>query len=492
MYAFSRTFLAAALTAALSGCAVGPDYHRPDLAVPEHFTREAPQTTAASEGPGGEAQHFDSAAKLPQQWWTAFGSPEINALVERAFAHNPTVDAAKAALKQAHESTAAQFDAFFPVLQANYSASRQSNPVGTISPTLTSGDPIYTLHTAQLNVSYAPDVFGLNRRTVESLSAQEAAQRYQLQAVYTTLASNVVSTAIQLAALDEQITAVNEQIVANQKALDILHQQAKAGFASGLDVASQEAAFAQVQQALPPLQKQREQTRDMLAVLVGTAPSDTTVVNITLDGVHLPQALPLALPSELVKQRPDVRAAEEQVHAASAGVGIAIANRLPQFSITGNYGGTATEFSQMFKSGNRFWGLTGNLAETLFDFGALKHHQNAAEAALDQATAQYRGVVLGAFQNMADTLYALDADAKGLAASVNAERATKRSLDLTRRQLDLGAVNALALVTAEQAYQQARVARLQAQATRFADTVALYQALGGGWQTDKERAAGNS
>jgi NodT family efflux transporter outer membrane factor (OMF) lipoprotein len=451
----------------------------------QSYLREPVTATAAAPAAGGAAQTFKQGAEPPPRWWTGFGSPPIDDLVERAFERNPTVDAAKAALRQAHESAAAQFGAYFPVVQASYSPSRAENAVGTIAPTLSSNMPVYTLHTAQVSVGFVPDVFGLNRRAVESLAAQEESQRFQLEAAYLTLASNVVAAAIQQAALQAQVDATENIIRGERRSLELLREQARLGYASALDVASQESALAQGEQALPPLKKQLEQTRDLLAVLAGDLPAQGGSPQLDLDALKLPAELPLSVPSKLVERRPDVRAAEAMVHSASAQVGVAVANRLPQFSISAVYGGTATQFSQMFADSNKFWAITGNVSQTIFDFGALRHRQRAAEAALDQVTAQYRAVVLTAFQNVADSLYALQGDADALAASVKAEAAARKTLDLTRRQLDAGAVNVLALLSAQQAYQQTRISRVQAQAARYTDTAALYQALGGA-STDGE------
>lgn len=473
------------LATLVASCAVGPDYHRPSTPSPDSLTR-APMPSSIGAADTNDAQRFAQGESVPRDWWHAFNSPALNDLVERARAHNPTIDAAQASLRQAKEDVAAQRASYFPTLQASYSPSRQRNAVGTISPTLTSGQTYYTLHTAQLSVGYVPDVFGLNRRTVESLSAQADIQRYQLDATYLTLAANVVNAAVQAASLRAQIAATQATIEADTRALSILQQQQAMGGATGLDVAAQAAALAQAEQNLPALQKQLEQTRDLLAVLIGEPPSQAGNVDLDLDTLQLPSTLPLSLPAQIIRQRPDVLAAEAQVHAASAEVGIAVANRLPQFSISGQYGGSSTQFSRMFTDDNLFWGLTGTVSQTLFDFGALKHHQRAAEAALDQAKAEYRNVALTAFQNIADTLYALDEDSKALTAAAQAETATRKTRDLTQQQLEFGAVNALALLSAEQAYQQARIAKIQAIAERYNDTVALYQALGGSWDAGAE------
>ncbi len=469
----------------ISGCAVGPDFHPANAPNLSKYIRKDFKQTSSAPVASGAAQQLVRGMDVSAQWWHAFGSPQINQLVDAAFKHNPSVESAQAALRQARESSNAQRGSYFPTVQASYSPSRQRNAVGTISPTLTSGDPVYTLHTAQLSISYVPDVFGLNRRTMESLVAQEESQHFQLEATYLTLATNVVNNAIQLALLEAQIGANEDIISTAEKTLDLLHGQAQLGFSSGLDVAAQESALAQTRLALPPLRKQYEQTQDILAVLTGEFPEQSPAVNITLDNLTLPQELPLSLPSALVAQRPDVRASEALVHAASAQVGIAIANRLPQFSLSVNYGGTSTALSHMFSAGNRFWGLAGGMTQAVFDFGTLKHKQGAAEALLDQASAQYRSVVLTAFQNVADTLYALDADAQALKEAADAEAAAKKTVDLTRKQFEIGAVNIMPLLAAKQTYQQTKIVRLQNQAARYIDTTALFQALGGGWWNRK-------
>lgn len=465
----------------LSACAAGPDYHRPTLPQPAAFTR-APLPSTIGSAAHHDAQQFAADMAITANWWQLFGSPALDALVQRALARNPGIDGAQAALRQAQENVAAQRSTYLPSAQLNYSPSRQQNAVGTLAPTLNSGQPLYTLHTAQLSISYAPDVFGLNRRAVESLQAQADAQRYQLQAARLTLSTNVVLAAIQLGALRAQIDATQLIIDADRRSLVLLEQQHRLGGASGLDVATQESALAQAQQTLPPLQKQWELTRDLLAVLAGDPPADGGNTDLALTDLQLPHALPLSLPSQLLEQRPDVRAAEAELVAANAAVGIAVANRLPQLSLSAIYGGSSTRFTQMFSDDNVFWSLTGGVSQTVLDFGALKHRQRAAEAGWQQARAQYRATVLTAFQNVADTLYALDADARALAAADTAMFAARRTLTLTQQQLRFGAIGALPLLAAEQADQQARIAQIQARAARFSDTVALLQALGGGWQ----------
>lgn len=475
-----HTVLAAALATCCAGCAVGPDYKRPPLPTPTQYTREPSETTLGSATANPQA--LVSGQAIAQTWWQVFGSDALNERVQLALAHNPDLDAAMAALRQAHENVAAQRATYFPSAQLSYSPSRQRDAVGTLAPTLASNATYYTLHTAQLNIAYAPDVFGLNRRTVESLQAQADNQQFQLEAARLTLASNVVNAAIQEASLRAQIEATEAVITAQTRALAILHDQARLGYASGLDVAAQESALAQAKQALPGLQKQLQQNRDLLAVLCGQSPDQGGALEFDLEHLTLPVTLPLNLPSQLVEQRPDVRAAEANVHSASAQVGVALANRLPQFALSASYGGSSTSFSRMFTDDNLFWALAGSVTQSVFDFGALKHRQRAAEAALQQSAAQYRSVVLVAFQNVADTLYAIDSDARALSAADDAERAAQRTLNLTQKQQQLGYVDVLVLINAQQAYQQARISRIQAQAARLSDTAALIQALGGGWE----------
>ena len=478
-----RSRLAAVLGIGIlfSGCAVGPDFNRPQAPAVQSYTREPlPDGIAAAGIAGGEEQRFLGNQDIPAQWWTLFRSPQLNALIEGALKNNPNVQAAQASLRQAQELLNAQRGSYFPTVQAGLNSSRQKASA-TLSPPLSSGDALFNLHTAQVTVGYTLDVFGGLRREVESLQAQADSQRFLLEASYLTLSSNIVAAAVQEAGLRAQIAATKDIIDINGKSLELLRRQFAAGAVAGLDVAAQEAALAQAQQALPPLRKQLEQTRNLLSALAGRLPADGLQGSFELAELSLPEELPVSLPSKLVEQRPDVRAAEEQLHAASAAIGVAVANMLPQFTIDAAAGGTATAISQMFASGNPFWSIGGSVTQTLFAGGALVHRKRAAEAAFDQAAAQYRGTVIAAFQNVADALYALEADADALKAAVNSERAAKVSLNLVTKQLQVGQVNYLALLNSQQTYQQAVLSLSQARANRFADTAALFQALGGGW-----------
>jgi NodT family efflux transporter outer membrane factor (OMF) lipoprotein len=476
----------------LAGCEVGLDFAKPEPPATDRYTNEAaPAATAAAPGPNGAPQRFAAGRDIPADWWALFHSPALDALIKEAIAHNPDLAAAEAALRQAHELTLAGEGALFPTVQAGFNASRNKTPTGTLTPAASTGNPYYSLYTPQLSVSYDLDVFGGTRRQIEALAAQEDAQRAQLEAAYLTLTANLVAAAVTEAALRGQIAATGDIIAGQRRSLDILRGQQRLGQVSGNDVAAQEAALAQVEAGLPPLQKALVQQRHLLAVLIGRFPSDEPAAVFDLASLNLPQELPLSLPSRLVEQRPDIRAAEAQLHAASAEIGVAAANMLPQLTLSATLGSSALQAASLFGPGTSFFTIAGNAAQTLFDAGTLLHRKRAAEAAFDEAAAQYRSTVLTAFRNVADTLRALQSDADALRAAAAAERAASTSLDIARRQLALGAVSNLALLTAQQAYAQAHLNRVQAEAARFADTAALFQALGGGWW-NRHNSAGES
>ena len=478
----SGLWLAMAAGAGLTACAVGPDFQRPTLDPGASYVAGAvPATAETANAPAGTAQAFIATLDVDGKWWEGFGSPAINALVTEALRANPDLKAAQAALRQAEEAAAAQEGIFYPNVQGNYNGSRQKNPVGTLAPTLNSGVPTFNLHTAQLLVSYVPDVFGGNRRTLESLEAQAEQQSFQVQATYLTLISNVVVGALQEASLRAQIDATQEVISLQRQQLQVLEKQNSIGSIPASDVLAQQAALAQTEATLPPLAKQLEQQRHALIALTGHFPGEAATAAIELKSLTLPAQLPLSLPSKLLEQRPDVRAAEAQLHSASALVGVAMANRLPQFMITGSAGGTSTVFGEMFSAGNTFWNLGLGVTQPIFDGGTLLHRKRGAEAALEQASAQYRSTVITAFQNVADTLTALQRDAEGLEATARADRAARESLEVAKRAVELGSAGYLAVISAEQNYQQVHIGLVQAEANRFADTAALFQALGGGW-----------
>jgi len=479
-----RVFVLAAIAGAvLAGCAVGPDFHTPEAPAATAYTASAmPPETAASPGPGGTAQRLVPEQEIPAQWWTLFHSTALDQLVRQALADNPTLTAAQATLRQSQESLRALVgSALFPSVDANVSISRQKISGAAFGQPESQFSP-FTLYNASVSVSYALDLFGGARRELEALQSQVDFQRFQLEGAYLTLTSNVVTTAVKEASLRAQIRATLEIVAALEKQLDLVERQFQLGGVARSDVLTQRVQLAQTRATLPPLEKELALTRHQLAVLAGRLPGEAAALpEFDLDGLELPQQLPVSLPSSLVRQRPDVRASESLLHAASAQVGVATANLYPRLTLSGSYGSEAVKPGSLFSGGTEVWSLGAGLLQPLFHGGELSAKRRAAVAAYDQAAAQYRATVLLAFQNVADVLRALEADARTLQAQADAEAAAHDTLDLTQKQFQLGAVSYLLLLNAERQYQQSRISLVQAQAVRFADTAALFQALGGGW-----------
>lgn len=481
----SQVFAMAA--AALAGCAVGPDYKRPS--VPPAASYIPGGTPARTVTAQKVSQEFATGMDIPAEWWSLFRSPALDAMTKQAIVNNPNLEAARAALRQAQELVIAQRGAYWPQVSASASPSRNKTAFAAYSPIASTTNPYYSLYTGQVSVSFTPDVFGLNRRTVESLQAQAENQRFELEATYLTLTSNVVAAAIQEASLRGQVAATQETIDIARKLLGVMQRQFALGQIARVDLLAQEAALAQAEQGLPPLAKQLDQQRDLLAALMGRSPGEEPFAGFDLAGFTLPRKLPVSVPSQLVEQRPDVQAAAESLHSASAQIGVAIANRLPQFLLTADFGEAALKVASLFGPGSSFWTLGAQVTQPIFQGGTLLHKQRAAVAAFDQAKAQYRATVISALQNVADTLHALGHDAEAVQAADTAVEAAERSLNLSRKQLELGATSYLTVLNAESTYEQARLNLVQAQANRLADTAALFQALGGGWWNRGSRSA---
>ena len=482
----NRLTLTIALALVITGCTVGPNFKRPAAPAVNGYT-VAPLSATSTETniPGGVAQRFVEGEDISGEWWTLFHSQPLNDLIERSLTNNPNIQSAQAALTVARENVLAGKGAYYPQISAGFSASRNKTSVA-ISPTTASGALNYSLFTPDVSVSYSPDVFGLNRRTVESLQAQEQAARFQLIATHITLSANVVLAAIQEASLRAQITATRQLIAVNANLLEVTHEQFAQGAATHLDVAAQESQLAQIQAALPPLLKQLAQQRDLLAALSGGFPSEDLPETFELSKLQLPAELPVSLPSQLIEQRPDVRQAEENYHVACAQVGVAEANRLPNFTLSADAGTMALTAGKIFSGGAGFWDLDASVAQPVFEGGTLLHQQRAAQAAYLEAAEQYRSTVVAAFQNVADTLNALKQDADALKSATAAANAAKVTLGLSKQKLESGSANVSDLLNAEQTYQQAEINLVQAQANRYEDTAALFQALGGGWWNRKD------
>ena len=484
MKTFLSTLLRPASVAAcglamLAGCAVGPDYARPALALPKQATEQSLDLAVAPDG--GVTQHLVAGQDIPGQWWQLFHSAALNDLIEASLKNNPDLQAAQAAMRSAQENLAAQQGAYFPTVGVQYTGTRQKIDSLLASPTSSSAY-LYNFHTAQLDISYAPDVFGLNRRTVESLQAQADLQQYQLQAAYLTLTSTLVNAVLTEAALRAQLEALQSVAHSQQQILTIGRQQLQLGQLGELDITQLEVAAANAEAALAPVNKQLALQRDQIKALSGKFPDDAGVPSFALTDLQLPGEIPLTLPSSLLDHRPDILAAEAQLRVASANVGVATANRLPSITLGVNsYGSSAYSLADLFKAGTSFWTLAGGITQPLFDGGMLKHRQASAQATFEQTQAQYRATVISAFQNVADALAAIESDALALAAAKRAERSASKARDIARRQLALGDISPLLMLGVEQTAVQAKLVCVQAEAARYSDTVGLFQALGGGW-----------
>ncbi len=470
----------AGLAVFLGSFEVGPYFKIPLSPEIGTFTADRLQ---ASNTAGGKTQRFAVDRDLPAEYWTLFRSAALNNLVTRALKDNPNIDAARAAIRVAQANVYAEVGQLFPLASGNYQGTGGLVASQVSSPLANTTSNYYTLHTAQLSVSYVPDVWGGTRRQIENLEAVRDSQRFMNEATILTLTSSIAVGAIQEASLRAQIRVTEKLIVIAKDILDKVKLQRDLGQLTGLDVAGQEALVAQTEATLPPLRKALAQNRDSLTVLSGHLPGEGLPEKFEFSALKLPSILPVSLPSKLVTQRPDVRAAEENMRAASELIGAAIANRLPQFSINGDIGRQGTQFANLFSSNPAFYFYTGlaNASQTIFDGFTLQQRQRAAEAGFDQAAALYRLAVLTAFQNVADSLYAIKHDTIGVEKAILAEAAAKKSLDLTRVQLNEGQVSFPQLLAAQTTYLQAELVTILAQQNRYSDSVALFQALGGGW-----------
>ena len=462
---------AAGLCVPVTGCMVGPDYAPP----------AAPSVTGYTAEPLSD-RNLAAGADVGGRWWTTFGSKDLNTLVDEALAHNPNLEAAQASLDAARENVLAQEGTLFPTVTGDDATSYQKAPGGGLqSPLQNQQRFTYALFTPRLSVAYAPDVFGGARRQIESVEARAENERFQLEAAYLTLSTNVVNAAIQEASLREQLAATQKVIQAQEKIRELLKKEVALGQVANSDVVQQEAAIAITRLTIVPIERQIAFQRDLLTALAGRLPSEAVRQTFTLASLRLPRRLPVSLPSALVEQRPDVRAADALVHQASADVGVAVANRLPQFRISGDVGSSAISLTRLATSSANFYSVAGTVTQPLFDAGTLYHRQRAAEDNFVQAQARYKAIVLAAFQNVADVLRALQFDAKGTAAAAAAEQATERSFDLLQKERVAGAANNLQVLFSQQTYLNALVSAAQTKAAQYADTAALFQALGGGW-----------
>ena len=469
----------------LSGCTVGPDFRVPYAPEVSGYTNDGLGKTAAiGASAGGQSQRFTPGSDVNPTWWTLFRSKQLDAFVEEAVRNHPDITAAQYALRAARETALAEQGGLVPQVSASASSTRERSAASGASPA-----SVYSLHNASVDVSYALDVFGGTRREIEAKWAAADYQRFQLEATYLSLTANVVTAAMTDASLSAQIAATQDIVRLQREQLERIQQQFNLGAVPASDVLSQQSTLAQTEATLPSLQKQRAQTRNELMAYLGRLPSQDKGESVRLADLHLPESLPVSLPSDLVRQRPDIRAAEATLHEATASVGVAVANMLPQISLSGSYSTSASSASNLFSANSIAWSVAGSVTQKLLDGGTLFHTKEASVATFEQDLAKYKSTVISAFQDVANSLRAIQYDAKALQAQTAAEKAAKASLTMAEEQYKTGAVNYPTVSTAQQTYQNAVISRVKAQATRYTDTVALYQSLGGGWWNRHDQTA---
>jgi NodT family efflux transporter outer membrane factor (OMF) lipoprotein len=470
------------LACLLGGCAVGPNFGRPAVPAVTHYTPGAdPAQTVTAHG---TAQHFTPGGKVAADWWRLFSSPKLDAVIEEALAKNPGLEAAQASLRQSEHTLRAGYGIFYPNVAANAAAVRERLSLAKFGET--GASPVFNLFTLSASVSYALDIFGGERRMLEALHAQVDLQRATEQATYLTLIANIVNTVVAEAAYRAEIEATKQLIELQRQQVGLAAVQFKAGTAPYSTVLSLQSQLAANEATIPQLEQKLSQSDDLLATLAGHVPADWDPPEISLADMSLPGELPVSLPSDLVRQRPDILVAEATAHAASANIGVATAALLPSLTLSGDYSANSTTTANLFSAHNRAWDFGAGLTQPVFQGGTLWFRRKAAIDSYRQATALYRQVVLGAFGQVADTLRALDHDAAALRAQDEALTTAKEALHLVQVNYEAGLATYLDVLSADTQYHQALINDLQATAVRYQDTVALYVALGGGWWSKQD------
>lgn len=470
----------------LAGCEVGPDFHPPPAPADAGYSAtKLPARIAGAPIAAGDAQALRIGQDISGDWWTLFRCPALTALIDQALRDNPSLKAAQATLLQARETARVQQGGLFPALSAAFGVTHEQESTASFG-TSFPGEanvalPPFDVYAATLNVSYNLDLFGGIKRGIEQARAQAEYQRYALEAAYLSLTSNIAAAVVAEASLRAQIAETGKVVTAEQNGLRIIQAQLAAGAVTRAEVLQQQAVLQTTLATLPSLRSELAQERDLLAQYVGAFPNQFADPGIDLAALHLPEILPVSLPSALVAQRPDIAQSAATLHAQTAAVGVATANLLPQVQLTGSVGSDALRLGQLFSGGTLAYALAAQATQTVFQGGALVHQRRAAVAAMQAAAANYQTTVLAAFANVADALQALQYDAEGLRVARDAADSAAASVALLRVQFQAGAVNYLSVLTAEQTEQTALVTLARAQAARYADTVALFAALGGGW-----------
>ena len=481
------TLCAGTLLGALSGCAAGPNFHRPSAPAVTRYSMNA--DPIVTHNTNGTAQRFSPGAPVAADWWHLFHSAQLDAVMAQAMADNPGVDAAQASLRASQDNLRSGYGIFYPAIDADAGVTRERANLISIGQ---KGGSVFNLFTLSASVSYALDLFGGQRRLVESLHAQVDVARATEQATYLTLSTNVVNTMIAQAAYQAEIEATRELIELEREQVHLAQVQADAGTVPYSNVLSLRSQLASSEAAIPGLEQKLTQSDDLLATLVGRTPAEWKTPKVGFEDLTLPSDLPVSLPSALVHQRPDILAAEATAHQASANVGVATAALFPSVTLSAGAGTTSNSASNLFSSGSKVWNLGAGASAPLFEGGTLWFKRKAAIDNYQQAMASYRQTVLAAFEQVADTLLALEHDAQALDAELRALADAREALHLAQANDEAGLSTYLEVLNADAQYHQARIAELQALAARYQDTVALFAALGGGWWNTQSAPTGTA
>ena len=468
------------LLALLTGCTLGPDFVQPEAPKQAGYSQTGDQTDTLAAG--GIAQHFQKGGKISADWWQLFKSAALDKVVKAAITNNLSLQAAQANLRQSQATLQAGYGIFFPQVDVGFTPVRQRfSPARFGSATKAS---VFNLYTISSTVSYTLDVFGGERRGVESLEAQQDIQHYTALATYLSLTGNIINTVIAGAAYQAEIEATQQLIDILNKQIEITVLQVQAGTVPYVSALSLRSQLSAIQASLPALQQKLNQAEHLQASLVGKTPAEWTPVSLKLSELTLPSDIPLSLPSELVRQRPDILSAEAQLHSDSAKIGVATASLFPTISLSASYGYNNTSLADLFVNNGNIWAMAGNFAQPLFHGGTLWYNRKAALETYDHSLSSYRQVVISAFEQVADTLKALEHDAQIQTAQQQALQTSEEALGIINANYQAGLVNYLQVLSVNSQYQQARIAYLQILAQRFQDTVGLFIALGGGWNTE--------
>ncbi|WP_298284393.1 efflux transporter outer membrane subunit [Acidocella sp.] len=470
-----------ALALALTGCAVGPDFHAPKAPAVALTSTPLPARTAQA---GGVAQRFVSGADIEGDWWHLFQSPALDALLKQGLANSPTLAAAQQKLVLAEEQVREGEGALLPTVSVSADNQRQVDSTAAqaaFGVNRTAPFKPYTLYQGTIGVSYDIDLFGRARRGIEQQQALAQYQREELEAAYLSLTGNLVQAAVLDAEDHDEIVATQQIIDDETRMLAIVRAQVADGAAAPAAILQQQAALAQQQAALPPLQAALTAERNQIAAYVGAFPGAFHADEFTLASLTLPANMPLSVPSQIIAQRPDIRAAAATLHADTAAVGVADANMLPQITLSGDIGHEAINTATLFTPQTLLWSVMAGVTQPIFEGGVLSAQRQEAIATMREAAAQYEGTVVGAFQNVADALSALETDAEEVAAADAARDAAAQSLAVTEAQYKLGGQPLTAVLNAQVTAETAEISDIKARGARLSDTAALYVAMGGGW-----------